>query len=121
MGKGLKHINRRKLPGRYKVPIIPRSESEQVEKVPVNNVEGLQAALKAIQWPRDTPWIERLDHVGTTPIPEVDLNADVLREEAFVDDAMRTVRKAYEALVKLEIGQISRPDDYYAEMVSVNE
>jgi len=94
------------------------------EIIPVNNVPGLNAKLKAVQLNLD--WIEKLDTcVNVENVePSTDLNDkdadakpenDFKREMSFYNQAISAVAKAFKRLKKLNIAT-KRPTDYYAEM-----
>ena len=95
-------------------------EEEEARNAPVYNVGGLMSSLRSLRARGASARGERMKLVRTTACPAIDDAEDDLRRElALHDQALGTARDVLGTL-RAEGERVTRPTDFYAEMVKTD-
>ncbi|EEB08267.1 rRNA processing protein Ebp2 [Schizosaccharomyces japonicus yFS275] len=89
-------------------------------KLAINNTAALEAAVKRVEYPSNTTFVERMSVTSAEPVVVEDVEDDLKRELAFYKQGLDAVKIAFEKLRKANV-PITRPSDYFAEMLKTDE
>ncbi|KAL9130878.1 MAG: hypothetical protein Q9175_006914 [Cornicularia normoerica] len=86
----------------------------------INNTTALTKALKSISLPSSLPFAAHQSITSSEPVAISDVNDDLTRELAFYKQCLDAANEA-RTMLKKERVPLSRPTDYFAEMVKSDE
>lgn len=90
------------------------------QRLTINNHAALLRAHKSIALPTSLPWVATQSITSEEPTVIVDIDDDLGRELAFYKQSLDAVKKA-RAMLQASRIPMSRPADYFAEMVKTDE
>ncbi|GAB7339213.1 hypothetical protein MBLNU457_5872t1 [Dothideomycetes sp. NU457] len=90
------------------------------QRLTINNHAALLRAHKSIALPTNLPWVATQSITSEEPTVIADIDDDLGRELAFYKQSLDAVKKARAMLQASKI-PMSRPADYFAEMVKTDE